>query len=251
MRTPALTRGPVVTVVLCVAVAAAGVRLPVDTGSGPSNLRLAGGRREGPRRGRQRRQARRADEAPGSRRPAAGRRVRSQDRAPAPGCLRRRRRRRMAARRQRSRRPRAGRRPRIMAVSCADRERRTHGGDSIPRRASRKSRLAASAATSSAAIRACRTYVIAQQLYARRGHDGRPAGLYATALRSDPGRQNGLYWPVVRGEKRSPLGDLIADAGDGRQVTISRVSLQDPAAAGAERLCARGVARHATTSPAS
>ena len=65
-----------------------------------------------------------------------------------------------------------------------------------------------------AAIRACRTYVLAQQVYARRGHDGKPAGLYATALRSDPGRQNGLYWPAARGEKRSPLGDLIADAAD-------------------------------------
>lgn len=65
-----------------------------------------------------------------------------------------------------------------------------------------------------AAIRACRTYVLAQQLYASRGHDGKPAGLYATALRSDPGRQNGLYWPAGRGEKRSPLGDLIAEAGD-------------------------------------
>ena len=65
-----------------------------------------------------------------------------------------------------------------------------------------------------AAIRACRTYVLAQQLYASRGHDGKPAGLYATALRSDPGKQNGLYWPASRGEKRSPLGDLIAEAGD-------------------------------------
>jgi hypothetical protein len=65
-----------------------------------------------------------------------------------------------------------------------------------------------------AAIRACRTYVQAQQLYASRGHDGKPAGLYATALRSDPGKQNGLYWPAGRGEKRSPLGDLIAEAGD-------------------------------------
>ena len=65
-----------------------------------------------------------------------------------------------------------------------------------------------------AAIRACRTYVLAQGLYARRAHDGKPAGLYATALRSDPGRQNGLYWPASRGEKRSPLGDLIADASD-------------------------------------
>ena len=65
-----------------------------------------------------------------------------------------------------------------------------------------------------AAIRACRAYVLAQKLYASRGHDGKPAGVYATVLRSDPGRQNGLYWPAVRGEKRSPLGDLIANATD-------------------------------------
>jgi hypothetical protein len=65
-----------------------------------------------------------------------------------------------------------------------------------------------------AAIRACRTYVLAQQLYAQRGHDGKPAGLYATAIRSDPGKRNGLYWPAARGEKRSPLGDLLADAAD-------------------------------------
>ena len=30
-----------------------------------------------------------------------------------------------------------------------------------------------------AVIRICRTYVAAQQLYAKRGHDGQPAGLYA------------------------------------------------------------------------
>jgi hypothetical protein len=65
-----------------------------------------------------------------------------------------------------------------------------------------------------AAIRACRTYVLAQLIYARSGHDGKPAGVYATALRSDPGKRNGLYWPTARGEKRSPLGDLLADAGD-------------------------------------
>jgi hypothetical protein len=63
-----------------------------------------------------------------------------------------------------------------------------------------------------AAIQACRTYVTAQRLYARRGHDGNRAGLYAATFRSDPGRQNGLYWPTKRGEKRSPLGDLVAQA---------------------------------------
>ena len=63
-----------------------------------------------------------------------------------------------------------------------------------------------------AAIRACLTYVAAQRIYARQGHDGQPAGLYAQTFRSDSGKQNGLYWPAARGEKRSPLGELVADA---------------------------------------
>jgi len=63
-----------------------------------------------------------------------------------------------------------------------------------------------------AAIRACQTYVAAQRLYAEHPHDGGPAGVYARAIRSDAGRQNGLYWPPARGQKRSPLGDLVAQA---------------------------------------
>ena len=63
-----------------------------------------------------------------------------------------------------------------------------------------------------AVVRICRTYVAAQRLYAQRGHDGRPPGRYARTFRSDPGRQNGLYWPSGRGQKRSPLGDLVAYA---------------------------------------
>jgi hypothetical protein len=63
-----------------------------------------------------------------------------------------------------------------------------------------------------ATIAIARTYVAAQRLYARRPHDGKPAGLYATVFGSDPGRENGLYWPVKRGQKRSPLGDLVAQA---------------------------------------
>src|SRR4051794_13809928 len=63
-----------------------------------------------------------------------------------------------------------------------------------------------------AAINVCRTFVAAQQQYASEGHDGKPAGRYAMTLRSDTGRQNGLYWPVARGGKRGPLGDLVAAA---------------------------------------
>ena len=63
-------------------------------------------------------------------------------------------------------------------------------------------------------IEICRTYVAAQKRYAEQGHDGRSPGVYAQSFRSDPGKQNGLYWPVARGQRRSPLGDLVADAAE-------------------------------------
>lgn len=63
-----------------------------------------------------------------------------------------------------------------------------------------------------AVITLCKTYVAAQRLYAAKPHDGKPAGVYAASFRSEPGKQNGLYWPVKPGEKRSPLGDLVAYA---------------------------------------
>jgi hypothetical protein len=70
-----------------------------------------------------------------------------------------------------------------------------------------------------AAIRICRTYVAAQRIYAERGHDGQRPGQYARMFRSDPGRQNGLYWPTAPGQQRSPLGDLVAQAAsDGRPI---------------------------------
>ena len=64
------------------------------------------------------------------------------------------------------------------------------------------------------AIATCRAYVTAQQRYAQQGHDGKPAGVHATKFKSDPGKENGLYWPVARGQKRSPLGDLVAQAAE-------------------------------------
>jgi hypothetical protein len=65
-----------------------------------------------------------------------------------------------------------------------------------------------------AVIRICHTYVAAQRLYAKRAHDGNPAGRYASAFSSDPGKQNGLYWPAAHGQKPSPLGDLVAQAAE-------------------------------------
>jgi hypothetical protein len=67
-----------------------------------------------------------------------------------------------------------------------------------------------------AAIRISRMYVAAQRLYAQRGHDGKRAGLYARTVRSDAGRQNGLYWAAAHGQPRSPIGDLIAQAAGDR-----------------------------------
>ena len=74
-----------------------------------------------------------------------------------------------------------------------------------------------------AVIETSRAYVAAQQRYAQQGHDGKPAGVYATKFRSDVGKENGLYWPTARGQKRSPLGDLVAQASEeGRPVAGDR-----------------------------
>lgn len=73
------------------------------------------------------------------------------------------------------------------------------------------------------AIASSRAYVTAQQRYAQQGHDGKPAGVHAMKFQSDPGKENGLYWPTARGQKRSPLGDLLAQAAaEGRQLNADR-----------------------------
>ncbi len=70
-----------------------------------------------------------------------------------------------------------------------------------------------------AAIATVRAYVTAQRHYAEQAHDGNPAGVHAAKFASDPGKENGLYWPTKTGQKRSPLGDLVAQAAaEGRAV---------------------------------
>jgi hypothetical protein len=81
-----------------------------------------------------------------------------------------------------------------------------------------------------AVIQICRTYVAAQRIYAEHGHDGQAPALYATTFRSDPGKQNGLYWPVKRGQRRSPLGELVANAAaEGRSIGGSATQSTAPA----------------------
>lgn len=62
------------------------------------------------------------------------------------------------------------------------------------------------------AIQVMRGYVEAQQEYASVSHDGAGAGIYAQRLKSEAGKQDGLYWPTTTGEPPSPLGPLIAAA---------------------------------------
>ncbi|HEY6375796.1 MAG TPA: DUF2950 family protein, partial [Edaphobacter sp.] len=52
----------------------------------------------------------------------------------------------------------------------------------------------------------------AQKEYAETGHDGNPPGIYAKRFRSEPGKQNGLYWEAKEGEPESPTGSLVAEA---------------------------------------
>ena len=35
---------------------------------------------------------------------------------------------------------------------------------------------------------------------------------FAKKILSDPGKRDGLYWPVAKGEPESPIGPLVADA---------------------------------------
>ena len=64
------------------------------------------------------------------------------------------------------------------------------------------------------AIASCRGAMAAQRDYAAEGHDGLPAGIYAAKLRSDPGKQNGLYWEAKEGEPESPAGPFLAQAAE-------------------------------------
>ena len=61
------------------------------------------------------------------------------------------------------------------------------------------------------AVDVCREFVKAENEYARR--QGAGSGIvYAQKVRSDPGKQDGLYWDDPTGKHPSPLGPLIAEA---------------------------------------
>ncbi len=61
-----------------------------------------------------------------------------------------------------------------------------------------------------AAIDVCAAIADAQAQYFSQRHDG--VKQYAQKFISDEGKQNGLYWPPVEGQPKSPLGPLVAFA---------------------------------------
>jgi hypothetical protein len=63
-----------------------------------------------------------------------------------------------------------------------------------------------------AVMHICRELVDAEKEYSSQPHDGGPGHQYAQKIFSDPGKHNGLYWPVSAGESESPIGPLVASA---------------------------------------
>jgi len=61
-------------------------------------------------------------------------------------------------------------------------------------------------------IQACLAIVDAQREYAERSHDRSGVLAYARKFISDPGAEDGLYWPAKPDEPQSPLGSLAAEA---------------------------------------
>jgi len=62
------------------------------------------------------------------------------------------------------------------------------------------------------AIEVCRAYVSAQREYAEKDRNNDGYVEYAQKFLSNPGRQDGLYWPTGVGEEESPLGPLVVSA---------------------------------------
>jgi hypothetical protein len=73
------------------------------------------------------------------------------------------------------------------------------------------------------AIQASLAYYDAQHEYAEKDRTGSGVRAYAQRIVSQPGKKDGLFWPVAQGGDESPLGELVASAaGDGYRVGEQR-----------------------------
>ena len=58
----------------------------------------------------------------------------------------------------------------------------------------------------------CEGYVQSQINTLQKDTTAIPSDIYAQRFHSNPGKQDGLYWAVSKGEPESPLGPLVASA---------------------------------------
>jgi hypothetical protein len=74
-----------------------------------------------------------------------------------------------------------------------------------------------------AVMEVAHAFVEAQREYASIGRDGNGRGVYAQRFVSEPGRQDGLYWPVTDPDSAaSPMGELAARAAaDGYRKSVT------------------------------
>jgi hypothetical protein len=89
-----------------------------------------------------------------------------------------------------------------------------------------------------AAIQAMAAYVDAQREYAEQDRNGNGVLEYARRFLSQPGKQDGLYWPTPEGEPASPAGPLFdtRDLKDGYYgYRFKILEAQGPAASGGAR----------------
>ena len=117
----------------------------------------------------------------------------------------------MASRGRRPESKDAGHRQRGLAVSGAAREGRS--GWRFDTAAGKEEVLARRIGRNElSAIETMRAYVTAQRRYAEQGHDGNPAACTRRSSRAIPARKTACTGRPGDGQKRSPLGDLVAQA---------------------------------------
>ena len=108
-------------------------------------------------------------------------------------------------------------RPRSISVRRTGHDRfrwrkKTVHGISILLQANKKFFTEESAKMNLPSFRCATNWLTRKKEYSSQPHDGGSGHPYAQKFFSDPGKQNGLYWPVSSGESESPIGSLVASA---------------------------------------
>jgi DUF2950 family protein len=65
------------------------------------------------------------------------------------------------------------------------------------------------------AIQVCLAYVDAQDEYAEKDRTGAGAGVYAEHFISNPGKKDGLYWPIAQGDEEGSARRALREGVEG------------------------------------